>query len=193
MSTLVLASGEASSSMDILLPPLYEVFWSAIVFLVIWIVLGLFLPKIFKTLDDRQNEIAAGLNASEAAKEEAALGARERRDLLRKANEEARETRERAEQDAQRIIAEAREKAIAEAARVTTNAERQIATERHTAELSLRRDVGTLATELAERIIGEQLKDTALSARVIDRFMDDLEADLTRHSEANTQTTEVTH
>ena len=33
-----------------------------------------------------------------------------------------------------------------------------------------------LASTLAERIVGEQLKDTALSERVIDRFLDELEA-----------------
>ena len=32
-----------------------------------------------------------------------------------------------------------------------------------------------LASDLAERIVGEQLTDTALSARVIDRFLDELE------------------
>ena len=43
------------------------------------------------------------------------------------------------------------------------------------AQISLRSDVGMLATELAEKIVGEQLKDTALTARVVDRFLDDLE------------------
>ena len=43
-------------------------------------------------------------------------------------------------------------------------------------EISLRTDVGLLASTLAERIVGEQLKDAELSARVIDRFLDGLEA-----------------
>ena len=36
------------------------------------------------------------------------------------------------------------------------------------AQISLRTDVGMLASTLAERIVGEQLSDTALSERVID-------------------------
>jgi F-type H+-transporting ATPase subunit b len=32
-----------------------------------------------------------------------------------------------------------------------------------------------MATELAERIVGEALKDEALSARVIDRFLAELD------------------
>ena len=48
--------------------------------------------------------------------------------------------------------------------------------DKQAAQISLRTDVGLLASSLAEKIVGEQLKDTELSARVIDRFLDDLEA-----------------
>lgn len=180
MNTLVLASGEAGGSANILLPPLYEVFYASIVFLAIWLVVGKFLPKIYGILDQRQAEIEAGLGAADLAKEEAMIAARERRDLLRQANEQARATRERADQDAIRIVAEARDEAVAEAARVTESAQKQLAAERLTAEVTLRRQVGDLATDLAEKIIGEHLENKELTARVIDRFMDDLEADLDR-------------
>ena len=52
---------------------------------------------------------------------------------------------------------------------------RQILAEKQAAQISLRTDVGMLASTLAERIVGEQLSDTALSERVIDRFLDELE------------------
>ena len=55
--------------------------------------------------------------------------------------------------------------------------ERQILAERQAAQISLRAEVGLLASELAERIIGEQLRDTALTSRVVDRFLDELEED----------------
>ena len=55
-------------------------------------------------------------------------------------------------------------------------AERQIRADKQAAEISLHTDVGLLASDLAERIVGEQLTDTALSTRVIDRFLDELEA-----------------
>lgn len=182
MNALVIASADAGGTGSILIPPPYEIFYSVIVFLVIWAVMGKYLPKIYGILDQRQEEIEAGLSAADIAQEEAAIAARERRDLLREANEKARETREHAEQDGTRIIADARDKAVAEATRVSENAAKQLAAERHAAELSLQREIGALATELAEKIIGEQLKNRELSARVIDRFMDDLEADLDRET-----------
>ncbi len=180
MNTVVFAAEVPvePDGLSIVLPPLYEIFWSAIIFLILWLVLGWALPKIYRVLDQRQEQIETGLQAADTAKEEAALAQRERREIVRAANEEAREIRERADQDAKRIVREARVEATAEAQRITENATRQIEADRKSAELTLRRDVGELATELAEKIIGEQLKDRELSTRVIDRFMDELEADL---------------
>ena len=51
-----------------------------------------------------------------------------------------------------------------------------IAAERQAAVVSLRSEVGTLATTLAGQIVGESLNDDARSARVVDRFLADLEA-----------------
>ena len=41
---------------------------------------------------------------------------------------------------------------------------------------SLRTEVGSLASELAEKIVGESLTDDERQQRVIDRFLADLEA-----------------
>jgi F-type H+-transporting ATPase subunit b len=51
----------------------------------------------------------------------------------------------------------------------------QIESERQAAVVSLRSEVGTLATTLAGRIVGEALNDDERSARVVDRFLADLE------------------
>src|SRR5690349_16087682 len=51
----------------------------------------------------------------------------------------------------------------------------QIEAERQQALTSLRTEVGTLATELASRIVGESLTDEARQSRMVDRFLDDLE------------------
>jgi F-type H+-transporting ATPase subunit b len=40
---------------------------------------------------------------------------------------------------------------------------------------SLRAEIGSLATELASRIVGESLADTARQGRMIDRFLAELE------------------
>ena len=42
--------------------------------------------------------------------------------------------------------------------------------------MSLRGEVGALATELASKIVGESLADEARRSRVVERFLDDIEA-----------------
>ena len=50
--------------------------------------------------------------------------------------------------------------------------------------VSLRTEVGTLATQLASKIVGESLNDDERSNRVVDRFLADLEADQQRNAGA---------
>lgn len=162
----------------VLIPPLYEIFWSTVIILLLWIVLGRSLPKIYAKIDERREQINTGLEAASKAKSDAAQARREREDLLRDAAQEARDIRDQAEQDAKRIVAQAREDANAEAARIQETADKRIAASSQAAAIALRQDVGELATELAEKIVGEALTDKELSSRVIDRFMDELEEDM---------------
>ena len=52
----------------------------------------------------------------------------------------------------------------------------QLTAERIAASHELRGEVGTLASDLASKIVGESLTDDERSRRVIDRFLDDLES-----------------
>ena len=180
----VIAASEDVGGLAVILPPLYEIFWSAVVLLIVLLLVGKFaLPRLYAAMDERQAKIEEGLAFAEKAKEDQARVARDREDALKQANIEAHEIREKASQEAQGIIADARVEAQNEATRILENAQRQILAEKQAAEISLRSDVGLLATELAEKIVGEHLSDTALPSRVVDRFLDDLEADTLRESE----------
>lgn len=172
------ASGGETGGLAVVLPPLYEIFWSALILLLILLAVGRYaLPKIYAMLDERQAKIEEGLNAAEKAREEHALAARDREEVLRAAHEEAHAIRERAREDATRIVATAREDATAEAQRIQEAASRQILAEKQAAQITLRTDIGMLATELAEKIVGEHLTNTELTSRVVDRFLDELEND----------------
>ena len=69
-----------------------------------------------------------------------------------------------------------REQGETEKSRIIENGHAQIAAERQQAVASLRAEVGTLATTLAGRIVGESLEDDERSGRVVDRFLADLDA-----------------
>ncbi|WP_022868297.1 F0F1 ATP synthase subunit B [Schaalia vaccimaxillae] len=178
MHQIFVAAQAEAGGLAVVVPPLYEIFWSAVVLLVVLLVVGKFaLPRLYGTMDERQAKIAEGLGAAEKAKEDQAAAARERDAVIRQANADAHEIREKATAEAQGIVAAARSEAQAEAARIMDNAQRQILAEKQAAEITLRSDVGLLATELAAKIVGEQLTDTELTSRVVDRFLDQLEAD----------------
>ncbi|GIG41491.1 F0F1 ATP synthase subunit B [Cellulomonas phragmiteti] len=176
-TTLVLAAEEGSGSL--LLPPFYDVLWSAVCAAIIgYVFWKKVLPVFTRILDERTELIEGGLKRAEVAQEEAAALIEQYRAQLDEARLEAARVREEARAEGQTILAELRAKAAADAERIVQNAHRQIEAERKAAEISLRTDVGTLATDLAARILGESLSEDARAARVVDRFLDELDENL---------------
>ena len=143
-----------------------------IIFFALWKVL---LPRLNKTLAERTDAIEGGLQRAEETQAEADRTLASYREQLAEARHEAARLREEAREQGAQIIAEMREQAQAEARRVTEAAQAQIQAERQQALTALRAEVGTLATELASRIVGESLADTARQNRMVDRFLDELE------------------
>jgi F-type H+-transporting ATPase subunit b len=99
---------------------------------------------------------------------------------LEDAKHESARMREEAREQGAQIIAEMRERAEAEARRIAEAAQAQIDAERQQALISLRSEVGTLATELASKIVGESLTDHVRQSNMVDRFLDGLEASNSR-------------
>lgn len=160
-----------------LIPGLFEIFWSVVVLALIFGAFFRFvMPKMNEVLDHRAELIEGGITKAEKAQAEAAAALEEYTAQLTEARAEAARIREDARAEASQIMAETREKASKEAERIAATAQKQIDAERQQAVVSLRAEVGTLATDLASRIVGESLKDDARQQRVIDAFMSDLDA-----------------
>jgi F-type H+-transporting ATPase subunit b len=183
MSALTSAAGslvaqtEEPEGIDLFLPAGYDLLWSAVVLGVIAIVFyKAILPKFQAVLDERTAKIEGGLAKAESAQAEAAAALAEYHQQLQEARTEAAKIREEARAEGSAIISDLRAKASDDAARIVETAHRQIEAERQQAAVSLRNDVGLLATELASKIVGESLTDSARQSRVVDRFLDELEA-----------------
>ncbi|GIG30243.1 F0F1 ATP synthase subunit B [Cellulomonas marina] len=176
-AALVTAAAETHEEQSVLIPAGYDLFWSAVVTLVILVVfIRYVMPRFTTVLDERTRRIEGGLAQAETAQAEADAKLAELNRQLADARTEAGRIREEARADGAAIVAEARTKAQEEAARVVETAHRQIEAERRQAAVSLRHDVGALATQLAEKIVGEALTDEGLRSRVVDRFLDELDA-----------------
>ena len=166
----------STASSNPLLPSWPEFIVGAILFFLVFGFMGkLLLPRIQKILTERTEQIEGGLARSEEAQAEARQLLEQYRAQLDEARHESARMREEAREQGAQIIAEMREQAQAESRRITESAQAQIQAERQQALTALRAEVGTLATELASRIVGESLTDEARQSRMVDRFLEELE------------------
>jgi F-type H+-transporting ATPase subunit b len=170
---LLAAEGEASNP---LLPAIYDIVWSIIPFaLVLLLFWRLVLPRLQKTLDERSTAIEGGIAQAESAQAEAKEALEKYNALLAEARAEASDIRDKARSEGQVILAEMKENAQAEANRITATASAQIEAERHQALLSLRKEVGNLALDLAAAVVQERLSEDAKAASVIDKLLADID------------------
>ncbi len=147
-----------------------------ICFAIVLIVYGKFVvPMLEKAYSERAAAIEGSVAEAARERQEAQQVLDEYRAQLAGARDEANGIREQARADAAAIAADLRSKAQEEANRIVESAQRQLEAERQQAVVSLRQDVGRLATDLAGRIVGESLQDSVRQSGVIDRFISELE------------------
>jgi len=144
--------------------------------ILLWLIKKYVLPPLSKAMTARQDLIDRSIKDSLEAKERLEAAEAEYRELLEQTKADASRIREEARAEGRAIIDELRAKAQEEADRVRTRGEEQLVAEREQVVAALRQDLGRLATELAERIVGETLDDSAAQGRVVDRFLNDLDA-----------------
>lgn len=159
-----------------LLPEWPELAIGAISFLIVFAVLAkVLMPRIQQTLAARTDAIEGGIKHAEDMQAEAEQVLNRYREQLAHARQEASRLREQAQEQGAQIIADMRETAQAEARRLLDAAHAQIEAERRLALQALRTDVGSMAVDLASRIVGESLEETARQRRIVERFIEDLE------------------
>src|SRR5690606_7758797 len=117
-----------------LLPADYDIIWSAVCFIIIFVVVWrVALPRVAKVLDARSAAIEGNIAKADEAQKQAEAALEEYTRQLADARSEAGEIREAAREDGRKIVAEAKETASSEAARLTASAHTQIEAERQAA------------------------------------------------------------
>jgi F-type H+-transporting ATPase subunit b len=173
---LPLTEAAAEETPSPLLPHVAEIIFGFVFLILLAIAFAkVVVPKFEKAYADRTAAIEGGMNEAKQAQAEAKAALDKYNAQLAEARSEAAKIREDAREQGAQIIAEMREQAQAEAQRIVEHAHTQIEADRKAAVASLRNEVGTLATTLAGRIVGEALEDEARQSRVVDRFLADLD------------------
>ena len=171
---LLLASGDEQPNP--LVPEIAELIVGTVAFILLFLLLrAKVFPMFEKAYAERTEAIEGGIKRAELAQAQADEALQQYKQQLAEAREEAGRIRTEAQAQRAAIVEEAREEARAEATRITEAATAQIEAARATAEAQLRQQVGTLAVELASRIVGESLEDEVRRRGTVDRFLAELE------------------
>jgi F-type H+-transporting ATPase subunit b len=173
---LAAAAAEGEALPNPLIPAVYDIVWSSVVFVVLltffWFKV---LPGFKKMLDERAKAIEGRLAEAEAAQR----SAEERTAFIEaeqaKLRSESSSIREEARSEGAAILAEMKAQAAAEAERLQQTVKNSLEAEREVAQRVLRSEIGELAIELASRIVGQKLQEDAVANKVVDDFISELE------------------
>lgn len=169
---------EQISGISLFIPELYDIVWSLVVLIIIAVAFYvLIMPKFQAVFDERAARIEGGIAKAEQAQREAEETKRKYEEQLSHARVEASKIRDDARAEASHIIADARSRAEADAEQITVNAQRAIESQQQAALVSLKGEVGTLATALAGKILGAKLQDDATQTAMLDQMIADLDSD----------------
>jgi F-type H+-transporting ATPase subunit b len=172
-ASLILAAEEEAAPNPIF-PATNELIWGAISFFVLlFVVIKLVWPSIDEAYRNRSANIEGKLKEAERQRAEAEELLEEYRGKLAAAQEETQRMLEEARATAERLRRELRGKAEAEAERELERARQAIRSERDQAVRDLRREVGSLAVDLAARVVDDSL-DRDRQLQLIDRYIQDL-------------------
>jgi F-type H+-transporting ATPase subunit b len=159
-----------------LIPPLGEIIIGLIAFAIVFFVfVKLVAPRFEQVFRARREAIEGGIERAEAMQAEAKAALEQYRAQLAEARSEAAQIRDQARAEGQQILEELRTQAQEEAARITARGEEQLAAQRQQVVNELRGQIGTLAVDLAGRVVGESLADDARRSGTVDRFLAELD------------------
>jgi F-type H+-transporting ATPase subunit b len=160
-----------------IIPIWQEILLGTIAFgLLCFVLMKFVFPQMEKTFAARVDAIEGGIKRAEAAQAEANQLLEQYRAQLAEARTEAARIRDEARADAEGIRQDVLAKAREESDRIIAAGQEQLAAQRESIVRDLRSEVGSLAVDLAGKIVGESLADEARSRGTVERFIADLDA-----------------
>jgi F-type H+-transporting ATPase subunit b len=170
----LLAQEAAPEERNPILPAANELIWGAIAFTILLILMyRTVFPQVNKMYQERRAGIEGKLEQAEKERDEAEQLLQKYREQLAAAEDETQRILEEARANAERIRRDLLAKADADAERRLERAREAIRSERDQAIRQLRGEVGTLAVELATRVVGDSL-DRERQLRLVDQYIDQL-------------------
>jgi F-type H+-transporting ATPase subunit b len=163
--------------MELIQPGLGLIFWMTLSFGTVLFLLAKFAWKpILKSLKEREDSIDQALHAADKAREEMKQLQVDNELLLREAKNERDAILNEARKIREKMIDEARNKANEEAQRIVENARERIENEKMAAITELKNQIALLSIEIAEKLIREELSHDKKQEDLIRKMLDDVKS-----------------
>jgi F-type H+-transporting ATPase subunit b len=140
------------------------------------------IPPVRQAMDARQEVARQLVSDSEEAKQLLEKAQAAYSTAMAGARHEAAQLRAQAERQRREIVEGASAEAAAGVAEIISRGQAQAEAERRQAIRQLKTELGTLAVELAEKILGEALTDNQRQERLIERFLSQIEEEANARS-----------
>lgn len=158
--------------MDLLTPSVGNIFWTAVVFLILLILLAKFAwEPILGAVGERQASIQDALNQAVLARKEMEALKADNEKIMREAKMERDAILKEARELKDKIVLEAKEAAKVEGDKMIENARLSIEAEKAAAMADIKNQIGTLSVNIAESILKSQLNNPAAQEELVQSYL----------------------
>ena len=160
--------------MDLVTPGIGMIFWSTLFFLILLFILGKFAwPAILTAVKARNESIRNALNAADKVKAEMAKLQADNEKILAEAKVERDAMLKEAKQIKDSLIAAARERAAEEAKKLVQSAREAIQAEKAAAINDMKAQLAILSIDIAEKILRVKLDDVKAQKDLVDKLVNE--------------------
>ena len=171
MRALVVAAAK-----NTILPEMKEVIWFTLAFIILFFLMKRFaLPPVQKAMQDRTEKIRTNLEEAEGVRNEAQEVLDRYKRQLAEAKDESNRIIEEARETADNLRQDLMERAEREVEELRQRSRDEIAAAQQRATSELQSRIGSMAIELAERVVQESL-DRDANMRLIERYIEEVGA-----------------
>jgi F-type H+-transporting ATPase subunit b len=158
--------------MDLLTPSIGNIFWTAVVFLLLVILLKSFAwAPILAAVKTREDNIQDALNQAKLAKKEMEDLKADNERIMREAKIERDAILKEAREIKDRIVAEAKDAAKSEGDKLIEAAKQTIAAEKNAAMADIKATIGTLSVNIAESILKQKLDNSEAQNELVQNYL----------------------
>lgn len=151
------------------------IFWTSIIFLLVWVVLGRFAFRpIQQSLKKRDSDIQNALDEAKRAREEIGKMQSQNEILLKEAQEQRAAILKEAKEIREATIKRAEEDAKAKVQAMIAEAKTDVEHMRMELKTSIKNEVGNMALDIAEKLVRKELKSNTENVELAQKLVEEI-------------------